>query len=301
MHDLSAIDLNLLPLLDSLLSTGSVSASARQLGRTQSGLSHALTRLRDLFDDPLLVRTGNQMTLTPTAESLRGPARLAVAQLSALIARRGFDPKESQRSFHIGASGYASAVIIPDLMKRLSVASPGLRLHVHSSGDKVDRLVRDGELDLALGSRYQPLSGVLRGVLGKDRFVVVMRKNHPQVSKTMNLNQYCRLEHVLVSPRGNPGSTVDRALAGLDRQRETRLVTDSFMLALYTVSRSDLVTTLPAFLVKNLASEFDLHFVSPPKSLGLGPIELTMIYGEVKRDDVAHRWLRDQVAALVKG
>ncbi len=302
VHDLGDVDLNLLPLLDSLLTTTSVSESARQLGRTQSGLSHALARLRELFDDPLLVRTGNQMTLTPVAESLRLPAKNAVAQLVAVISRRSFSPAESQLQFHISASGYASAVIVPRLITHLAEHSPGLRLHVYRTGDHVDRLVRDGDMDLALGSRYRPLSGILRRVLRKDPFVVAMRNKHPMVTtgKALSLSMYCKAAHVLVSPRGTPGSTVDAALSGLGRERKLSLVTDSFSLALRTVAQSDLITTLPRSLVATLAPSLGLALVGPPLRLRLDPVELTMTYGEVKRDDPAHHWLREQILELHK-
>src|SRR5688500_4975014 len=126
--NLAALDLNLLVALDALLREASVSRAAERIGLSQPATSHALRRLRDLMGDPLLVRAGPRMELTPRAEALREPLAAALAQVQGLFAEDAFDPAVSRRRFKAMIPDVSTSVLLPAIVRRLEAEAPHVRL-----------------------------------------------------------------------------------------------------------------------------------------------------------------------------
>jgi DNA-binding transcriptional LysR family regulator len=150
---LSAMDLNLLVALDALLDTGSVKKAAQRLALSASATSHTLARLRDLLDDPLLVRSGQKLVLTPRAERLRPRVRALVEDIAQVLAPEpAFDPGRLRRTFTVAATDHLSMLVMEPLSRVLTQAAPSVNLYLGPVyRDTMDRL-RDGSLDLAMGA-----------------------------------------------------------------------------------------------------------------------------------------------------
>lgn len=292
----SSIDLNQLRVLDALLRTSSTVRAARELGLTQSAISHALRRLRDVFDDPLFVRVGRQLVPTERALELRVPLEEARAALDRVFrSREVFDPASLRATFRLVAADYAELVVLPALLRALADEAPGVELSSVMLGDSLEDALQRGDVDLAIGARFQERAGLVHRALRRDPLVCVVRRDGPHGERRMTLNRYLAARHVLVSPRGLPGGIVDDRLAALGHERRVVLRTPSFQTALAVVATTDLVTTVP----RSLAAAYPpsgLVTKAPP--IELPEVRFGLLFSASRRQDSSHRWLRERIASL---
>ena len=300
IHDgLAGIDLNLVVALDALVSECHVTRAAARLGITQSAASHALARLRDLLGDPLLVRgpTGT-MVPTPTARLLAPKLRSALDALTSALRGETFDPATARRTFHVGASDYVELVMLPQLTARLERLAPGIDVWVHTYNDWGDGELASGALDLVIGpprGAARPRAAYER-VLFSESFTCVMRANHPLSRGRLTLRRYCEVSHLMVAPRGTPGSFVDDALAAVGKTRRVALAVPHFLVVPYVIAASDLIATLASRIAALFAATLELVTVPPP--IEVPKFEIALAWHERNHHDAAHRWLRDQLVAV---
>jgi DNA-binding transcriptional LysR family regulator len=298
---LSQVDLNLLVALDVLLETRSVTATARRLALSQSAMSHQLARLRNLFDDALLVRARDVMLPTPRAQSLAGPLRAALAQVDLAVTSGGrWDPSTSKRAFHVGTGDYFELVLLPPLVACLSREAPGVDLSIHPLDLDIGAQLASGEIDLAIGpaTALDHLPKERRAVLAAERFVCVMRKDHPLAKKKLTLDRYCDARHALVSSRGRPEGLVDEALAAMGRSRRVVVTVPHFSVTPLLVAESDLLLTVAERIATRFADSLPLHVTKPP--LELSGVVLMQAWHERTHDDPAHRWLRGEMDRVIR-
>jgi len=294
---LASIDLNLLVALDALLTEGNVTRAAARIGRTQSAMSHALARLRELFDDPLLIRTPQGMLPTPRAQQLIEPIRRSLGDIErAIAARPEFDPRVSRRRFTLVMSDYNELVVLPHLLARLSEEAPGIDLVVQSILNGAERALEAGEVDLAVVLAHKPLPGIYRQPLFKDRFVCMVRDGHPTVKRKLTLDQYLDLSHVLIAPRGSAGGFVDNALAAQGLQRRIAVQVPHFLIAPLIVAQSNLCLTLAERLARSFAEMLPLKIVPPP--LEVPGFTMVQIWHERHHLDPGHAWMRGLLAEI---
>ncbi|MCC6903775.1 MAG: LysR family transcriptional regulator [Polyangiaceae bacterium] len=300
VHDLAAIDLNQLVVLDELLRSRSTTLAARRLGRTQSAVSHALRRLRATFDDPLFVRAGASLRPTTLAESIQAPLREVLLGAAAIVnrSRVAFDPSTIERSFTLSCTDLAEIEMLPHLMPRLRVTAPGVDLVTRFLGDDVERALQVREVDLGVGARFRPLAGLVVEPISRERMLVLLRRGHPALESRLTAKRYAALDHVLVTPRGLPGSSVDSALEPLGLTRRVVLRVPHFTSAALVVSRTDLVVTAPAGLAHQLAKPLGLRTVEVP--FALDGTTFCIGYSASYADDPAHRWFREQLAGAAR-
>lgn len=303
MHDahdaLAGVDLNLVVALDALLAERHVTRAAEKLGITQSAASHALGRLRDLFGDPLLVRgPRGAMTPTPRAEALAPQVHLLLLDFAGVLRGETFDPATARRVFRIGAGDYAEVVLLPRLIERVARLAPNISIWVHPFGEHGDDELATGALDVVLApprSSARP-AGSYEKVLFDEGFTCILRAEHPLAGGRMTLPRYCAAQHVLVAPRGTPGSFVDDALAAEGRTRQIALAVPHFLVVPYIVAGSDLVATL-ASRVAALFTE-TLGLVAMPPPVQLPRFQIALAWHERNHNDAPHRWLREQLLAV---
>lgn len=298
---LHGFDLNLLPALQVLLEERNVSRAARRLGLSQSATSRALGRLREQLGDELLVRVGARMLPTPRALGL-------LEELTEILERAArvvdppppFDPLTSERTFRVGTVDYGQAVVLPQLQARLDACAPRVRIVSVALGPDVGEDLASGRLDLALVPRRLSSAGTVWRPLLRDHFVVLVRRDHPRVGATLDLDGYCAERHVLVSPEPRVGdSQVDQALRALGRTRSVGLSLTSFLAAPILVASSDLLTTSLSRLAEPLARGLGLRVLPVP--LSLDEVTVSLAWHERFRQDEGHRWLRDQIADAMHG
>jgi DNA-binding transcriptional LysR family regulator len=219
---LTALDLNLLVVLQAVLAERNVTRAARRVGLSQSAASHALARLRQVLLDPLLVRSGRRLDLTPRAVALLPALERGLLELSsAVTGEPRFDPRTARRSFTMSMADYGQAVLLPPVLARLRAQAPGFDLAVVAFPNTLE-LMDTGKVDLALLTKMSLPSGYTSRRLFNDGFVCMVRQGHRAVTgPRLSLRQYPALDHLVVAPAGSPGSVVDDEL---DRRGLTRRI-----------------------------------------------------------------------------
>ncbi len=255
ISELRRLDLTLLLVFLGLLRHRKAAEVALELGLTQSAISQALKRLRDIFGDPLFLRRPHGMEPTATALALEEPLRRAVDSLrGALGVARAFDPAQAGGVVRIAALDAEQSVLIPPLSARLRQAAPGLRLSVLPLGrrDAVEALA-EGRADLALGFIWDRPETILETVLYPETFLVAGRPEVLPEAPQIGLAAYCAADHVLVSPAGDLRGVVDDRLEALGHSRRIVLGLPAFLPALAAASGAGALLTLPARLARQFA------------------------------------------------
>ena len=284
-------DLNLLIALEVLLADGSVAGAARRLGLSASAMSRTLTRLRAATGDPLLVRAGRQMVLTPFAEKIRERTQKAVHEARAVLRPSAPELHLStlRRTFTIRANdGFVEAFAAP-LIAAVREAAPLVRLCFAPKPEKSARHLREGLADLEIGVLSEMGPEVRVQALFRDHFVGVVRKGHPlELAGKITPGQYAACGHVVASRRGRASGPVDAALATLGLERTIVAVVPSFPAALAVARASDLVALVPAsFLGTPVTTCY--AFALPVKT---ERITVSQMWHPRLEADPLHRWLR---------
>ncbi|NVO15063.1 MAG: LysR family transcriptional regulator [Rhodoplanes sp.] len=293
---LRAVDLNLLVVLDAVAAERSVTRAAERLHLTQPAVSHALGRLRALFDDPLFVRTPGG--LEPTARALRLAERVAavLAEIGDVLAPGdGFDPATSRRRFTVGMSDYAAFVILPRLSARLRATAPGVEMVVrHTSHAQGFALLEDGGAELIVGSFPKAPARIIREKLFDERFLCAARSGHPAFAQKLTLRRYAGLDHLQVSLSGEPSGMVDAALRRHGTSRKVVLTVGHFLVAPEILAATDLIATEPARLLAPAAARLGLATAATP--LPLPGFEVVQAWPRRLGTDAGLAWLRHEVA-----
>ncbi len=307
LDTLRRLDANLLVALDALLEAKSVTVAARRLAVTQSAMSHTLRRLREQFEDELLVRTGRHMSLTPRGEELQGRLRGALLGLARAIGEdAGFDPRSSTRTFRMLSPDLFDVLVLPDLLARLRREAPGVSITARWNPDRISPRLAAGELDFAVMPtlRGAPGPGPLDEAalesmrLLSDELVCFFRHDHPVfASRRMTRAAFLQAEHLLVSPGGEGPGPVDVALARDGEHRRVVLRVPSFASAVQILRRSDLVLVAPASL-RRLAPEIGLGHRGLPVEVPGHALWLTW-HRRVDQDP-GHRWMREVLLDAVR-
>ncbi|MBX3705751.1 MAG: LysR family transcriptional regulator [Pseudomonadales bacterium] len=283
-------DLNLLYTLDVLLAEGSVARAARRLRLSPSAMSRSLARLRKVTGDPLLVRAGRGMVVSPRAMALRDSvSQLVHAAEAALRPADTLDLGELDRTFTVRASEGFVENFGAKLLARIAKEAPGVRLHFLHKLDKTSGPLRDGSVDLETGVIDGAIGPEVRAqALFRDRFVGVVRAGHRLSKGRVTLTRYAAAAHVHVSRRDNETSHVDDALAALGLKREIATVVGGFSAALALARSSDLVATVHERHTGSLFAGM-YSFVLP---LPIPEFTVSLLWHPRLDGDPAHRWLR---------
>lgn len=298
---LGSIDLNLLVVLEALLEERHVTRAAKRVGLSQSAMSHALGRLRELFSDPLLVRTGEGMQPTARALALSPGLGQTLTQLRGLLAPRpAWMPETARHAFNIATTDFGELTIVRPLLVRLSKEAPGIDLRVRViAGSHVSALSRgDHDLVLTPPAVGERTCGIYQRHLFRERFVVVARKGNPHVGKRLTLARYLSAPHALVSPRGTPVGLVDELLEKQQLSRRVVVSVPHFLVVPHLVAATDLLVTLAERVARIFAEllPLELH----PLPLALDGFAMSQIWHERTHGDPAQQWLRDLVAEVAK-
>jgi DNA-binding transcriptional LysR family regulator len=258
---LAGIDLNLLTSLDALLVEQNVTRAAKRLGVSQPAVSHSLRRLRELLGDELLVRGKVGMTATPRALELRGAVRAALEAAEVVLrAAPGFEPATAERTFVVSMADQQSFLLLPPLVERLVREAPGIRIDVRPPLG--DGLATD--IELAVGVWSDAPANVFAQPLWHETFVCVLRKGSAAARGTLDKKRYLALSHLLVAPRGTPGSFVDDLLARDGERRNVTLRVPHFLVAPHVVATTDLAWTAPQGVARVFVEYMPLVLREPP-------------------------------------
>ncbi|KYF70304.1 LysR family transcriptional regulator [Sorangium cellulosum] len=292
-------DLNLLVTLDVLLTEGSVTGAARRLRLSPSAMSRALARLRETLGDPLLVRAGRGLVPTPRALDLRERVSHLVQGAEAVLRpAEELDLKRLARTFTLRTSEGFVESFGPALIERTGAQAPGVRLRFVSKPDKDSAPLRAGAVDLETGVVDEDTSPELRTqALFRDRFIGVVRSDHPLGRAKITPARYAAGRHVVFSRRGVAKGRIDESLAALGLAREVVTIVGGFATAIALARATDLIATVPEHHTRSLRDglfSFALPFAAPE-------ITVSLLWHPRLDADPAHRWLRDSLREVVAG
>jgi len=295
--ELRRLDLTLLLVFLGLLRHRKAARVAQDLGLTQSAISQALRRLRDVFGEDLFLRRPHGMEPTATALALEVPVSDAVDALRrALGTARQFDPTRATAHIRVASLHAEQAVLIPNLFARLRRAAPGITLSILPSGrsDAIEAL-KDGRADFALGFFRDVPEVCLQRVLYEETYLVAGRPDVLGQASQLDLDAYCAADHVLTAPGGGNRGIVDDQLAALGRQRRVLLSLPAFLPALATIAASGALLTLPSRVALQFADVFGLQTARPPLDLPRFPV--SVLWHRRNETNPQTQWLIDQLAA----
>lgn len=296
--DTKRIDLNLLISLEALLATRNVTKAAARLHLSQPALSAQLNRLRELFDDPLLVPAHRGMTPTAKALDLVGPLRLALDQLrSTLHSLDNFSPTTAELTYSIACTDYIEIAVVLPLIVALREKAPGVRVAVHRlDPGRLARQLADGDVDLAIATPDGSVPRLHTKHLFEETYVLIARRGHPHVEEGISAEGFAGLEQLVVSPAGGGFSTpVDITLGALGRQRTVVASAASFLVVPEIVSVSDLVALVPRRLLHGRLPE--LEVIDVPWLSERFQVEL--IWHERGQGHPGQRWIRELICELM--
>lgn len=298
MSSLRNFDLNLLVLFEALISEAHVSRAAEKVFLSQSAMSHALNRLREQLNDPLLVRTRNGLRPTPRALDMLPKVRQALHLMELTISPpEAFDPIDSERHFKIAATDYFETVIFPDLFFQIKKQAPNLTIEIDLiAEDSASERLENGSIDLIVGmdaGQKLPEHLISEDWL-KEHPVCVVCNNNDAIGNALDLDEYLQLQHILFfDVEGNTSSSIGRFLQkqGLERQYVSR--TTNYMAAARMVVNSDAVVTLPSQMAKLFCQLLPLKPVQAP--IGIPEETMTIVYHPIYENDTGIQWLKQQI------
>lgn len=317
MTSFSNMDLNLLRVFDALFEERSVTRAGSRLHVTQSAVSHALARLRDILDDELFVKSPDGMTPTAKARAVGPRLRAGLLQVQAALSVDAFDPATTEHHYTIAADAYACTVLLPSIVGRIRADAPGVDVRIAPGVADIGEALDTGRVDLAISAYGRVPERLGLHVLLRDRLVWVLRADHPMAQGPLTLERLAGLPHLVravtderteamdgmivehglerrVAQDGD-GALID-ALAGIGRRRQVRLTVPSTHAALAVVGETDLAALVPWRMASAWADHYRLKWMEPPYP---GPeTQLSMVWHLGHGGDPALKWLRDTIATV---
>ncbi|HWG72301.1 MAG TPA: LysR family transcriptional regulator [Steroidobacteraceae bacterium] len=299
-------DLNLLIALDTLLREKNITRAAEKVFVSQPAMSAALHRLRDYFDDPLLVRVGRDMELSPRGQSLVDPVREALLLIQATLGTQPtFTAATTQREFTLILSEEAVPGLLPAILERVSTDAPGIRIKIELVSQAALSRVEYGEVDLCLCLDSLRLFDVraypdaLRSVrLRPVRWVCAVDRDHPSVKDSISTEQYFSLPHVFGRPNGYTTTAEELVRRLLDIEIPVHITVPSLLHLPLVLRGTRLIATMPERVAQMFASTLPIKsFPLPFETPALNEI---LLWHKRNESDPAHAWLRELLVRLTQ-
>jgi DNA-binding transcriptional LysR family regulator len=299
MH-ISRVDLNLFTVFDAIYTEGSVTRASHKLNLTQPAISHALGRLRQIFNDPLFVRQGHAMVSTPLARNIIEPIRRSLRGLEVTLnGLDSFDPDTTSKRFNIALRDVLEATVLPPLMQRVRQRAP----LVDIAASQVERRELEGELaagtlDGAIDVLLPLPSEIMHTRIYQDSTVVVARKGHPAIDGGLDIDTYLKQDHILASSRRRGPGLEDFELSRFGLERRIRLRCQHYFAACRVVSQTDMILTMPGRYASIANKQFGNQIL--PFPLDVPAFDVFLYWHANVDNDPANRWFREQVMESIR-
>lgn len=293
------MDLNLLAYFDALISEGQVSRAAERVNLSQPAMSLALKRLRELFDDPLLVRTSSGMVPTSRARELIGPVREILRRSGDLMRPRGqFVPAEASGSFVLMSTDYVSMLLMPPLMHKIETIAPAVRINAKAvEPEQLKYLFESGQVDLGVGYVINPPGELRIRQAFEENLVCIARAGHPTIQGRMTLEQFTANPHVQIRPGDmRYALLLERALSAHGVEAAVGAIVHDFILAPEIVASTDMIAVVPERMARRYVRSIAMQ--SLPLPVDVAPLNFSMIWHERTHREPLHQWLRDIVLQI---
>lgn len=301
--DIGKLDLNLLKVLDALLKDRSVSKAAQRLNLSQPAMSHALNRLREQLNDPLMTRSAHGVDPTPYAESLIEPLSKILSMIERDILRQEpFDPAVSDRAFTVGVDTHLANTLIPPLVLSVLKSAPNSSVHSRLLASEFQhRPYLEGGIDLAIGTASNNPVKLARKFLFRDEICGIVRSGHPKYKKRISLKELANnFEHIGYYIKGETTTIIDDLLADHGLQRHCPVTVSDLQGVNEILLYSDLmlVGAVKQVLatIDRFGIELPYHIIKLPRIVTERySSNVNMFWRPQDSDDQAHAWLRDHV------
>lgn len=286
------IDFRLLMAFEAIMESRSITVAADRLGMTQPGLSTALARLRRLYADPLFVRSSSGMRPTPRAMELATPLQEALALVRRTVERApSFDPASSNRSFNLIMTDIGDRVFLPPLLQHLKKVAPSVNIATEQLPLQEARLaLESGTMDLAVGFMPKLQAGFYQQRLFGQRYVCVVRRDHPGIGSSLSKRQFVETPHAAVVSSGTGHDIIEKALELQGIRRRIAVSNTHFLAAVDIVARTDLIVIVPQVLGEAYLDILKVKLLDPP--VKLPAFDVQQHWHERFHRDPANRWLR---------
>lgn len=300
MH-ISRVDLNLFTVFEAIYTEGSVTRASQKLSLTQPAISHALSRLRLMFDDPLFVRQGHKMVSTPLARSMIEPIRRSLRGLEVTLnGLHAFDPETTGKRFNIALRDVLEATILPPLMRRVRQTAPLVDIAaMQVERRELETELATGTLDGAIDVLLPLSSDILHTRIYQDSTVVVARKGHPSIDGKLDIDTYLKQDHILASSRRRGPGLEDFELSRFGLERHIRLRCQHYFAACRVVSQTDMLLTMPGRYAQIANEQFGNQVI--PFPLEVPAFDVFLYWHANVDNDPANRWFREQVILSSQG
>ena len=304
--DIGKLDLNLLKVLDALLKDRSVTKAAERLNLSQPAMSHALNRLREQLNDPLMMRSFHGMDPTPYAESLIEPLSKILNMIERDVLRQEpFDPKKTERAFTIGVDTHLANTIIPPLVLSIITDAPNSNIHSRLLPSEFQhRPNLEGGIELAIGTASNNPIKLSREFLFGDEICGIVRIGHPKYKKKINLKELANnFEHIGYYIKGETTTIIDDLLADNGLARHCPVTVSDLQGINEILLHSDLMLVGAVKQVLATIDRFDIelpyHIIKLPGIVTARySSNVDMFWRSQDHDDPAHHWLRDKVRVI---
>lgn len=296
--NLRSVDLNLLVVLDALLTEKHVTRAATKVGLSQSAMSSALRRLRTLMRDDLLIRNASGMEPTPRALQLEEPLRQLLRQAERLIkSDHSFDPGTTEQHYRLRMSDVLEYLLMPTLLAQLEREAPHVTLDVVHLPPRQTVIALDADdIDVAVSMDLEHTSAVRAMPLFDDRMVCVMARDHRHAADEMTMELFLELPHLKVSISSTDGRYVDATLAGMQRVRTVALNVPHWLVVPHLLRHSSMIAVMSARLADRFAQDGLVLKELPFESTGFH----WSMYWHRRHDSVpAQAWLRERIRVAV--
>jgi LysR family transcriptional regulator, nod-box dependent transcriptional activator len=289
------LDLNLLTALKALLAEKNVTRAGEAVHVTQSAMSGILSRLREYFDDPLIVQVGRKMELTPLAESLVDPVNDVLLRIDATIATRPeFNPQISRRHFSIVASDYSINVLLLEVLRHVHREAPGMSLEFRSPSEAAAAELEAGEVDFIVNPENQSSPAQSGVVLFEDTYTIVVDADNTEVGDSVDIDRYLSLRHVAFRSGKFGLPQLETWLANrYGNARSVEVIAQSFYLLARLVVGTSRVATMHTRLARQVAATLPVRLVKPAFEI---PRLIEVLQWHKYRDlDPGSMWLRERI------
>lgn len=284
--------------LEALLTELNVTKAAERLNLSQPSVSVQLGKLRHIYNDPLLLPGPRGMLPTSRALELLQPLRAALLELEHVVEpKKPFDPSIAEVTWSLAAQDYTESVILLPMLSKLRLVAPLTRIAIRDTRpSQMMKQLEQGVSDLGFLTTDTALPELRCKSLFMEHYVLIGRKDHPQLKRRPTIDQFCALEHIVVSPAGGGfGGITDTMLNNMGKTRRVVLSVPHFLFVPALITQSDMVAMLPSRLIRNLSDEL-CSFEAP---LQIPGFEMVMVWHERSHLDPGHKWLREQVLAAL--
>ena len=300
--DIRNINLNYLIILSTLLETKNVTAAGHKLGMSQPATSTALSKLRRLFNDELLVAVGREFQLTPKAEALQEPVRELIETIQGIFASDVFSPSDLSGEFVIATADYVPVIFGPHLIEAISEAAPNLTVHFTNLNRNSVEDIKTNEIDMIIAPDSLIVDSTLvsQGIF-TDQFVCVYRREE-QAKKKLDLESYLQSTHITTAIDGTESfprqDTHVKEIDDLRAAQRNVLILPYYAVLPIISAKSDVVALVQERLAQKFSAIFPIDYCLPP--IELPSFRYAMFWNPRVTENPQHRWMRQLVFSICK-